>query len=238
MLLAALPVWAGPPFRTDDPQPVDYQHWELYLFSTATHVEGATAGAFPATEANYGVVPNLQLHVGASLAFYDPTGGSTQWGYGDSEFGAKFRFIQEDPSGWRPQIAIYPIAEAPTGDASRNLGTGYFHLYLPIWIQKSFGPWTTYGGGGYWINPGPGNQNYWYAGWQVQRQITDDFTFGVEVFHQTAATVGGDDSTGFNFGGIYDFNEHYHLLFSAGRGVQNSATTNQFSYYLAIQWTF
>lgn len=29
---------AGPPFRTDDPEPVDYQHWEFYSFSTGTHV--------------------------------------------------------------------------------------------------------------------------------------------------------------------------------------------------------
>jgi len=27
------------------------------------------------------------------------------------------------------------------------------------------------------------------------------------------------DSTGFNLGGIYDFAENYHLLFSAGRGL-------------------
>jgi hypothetical protein len=24
---------AGPPFVTDDPEPVDYLHWELYTFS-------------------------------------------------------------------------------------------------------------------------------------------------------------------------------------------------------------
>jgi len=26
---------AGPPFRTDDPEPVDYQHYEFYTFSPA-----------------------------------------------------------------------------------------------------------------------------------------------------------------------------------------------------------
>ena len=25
--------WAGPPFTTDDPEPVEYQHWEVYLAS-------------------------------------------------------------------------------------------------------------------------------------------------------------------------------------------------------------
>ena len=60
----------------------------------------------------------------------------------------------------------------------------------------------------------------------------------MEVFHQTADTIGGGDITSFNVGGIYDFNEHYHLLFSGGRGLQNAALANQLSYYLAIQSTF
>jgi hypothetical protein len=68
------------------------------------------------------------------------------------------------------------------------------------------------------------------------------------LFHQTAFTTGEPGSVGFplgskattsfNLGGKYDFSENYHLLFSAGRGVQNAATSNQFSYYLGIQWTF
>ena len=34
------------------------------------------------------------------------------------------------------------------------------------------GPRTTYGGGGYWINPGPDNKNFWQLGWLGQRDIT------------------------------------------------------------------
>jgi len=25
-------LWAGPPFQTDDPQPVDFRHYEFYVF--------------------------------------------------------------------------------------------------------------------------------------------------------------------------------------------------------------
>ena len=50
-------------------------------------------------------------------------------------------------------------------------------------------------------------------------------------------------SAGFNLGGIYDFNEHTHLLFSGGRGgilyaVDAAAVSNPATYYLAVQWTF
>lgn len=72
----------------------------------------------------------------------------------------------------------------------------------------------------------------------LQRQITKQLALGGEVFHQTADKIGGKDSTGFNLGGIYDLTDNYHLLFSAGRGIQNVTATNQFSYYLAFQLTF
>ena len=55
--------------------------------------------------------------------------------------------------------------------------------------------------------------------------------------------VGRGGVTGFNLGGQYDFTDHYHLLFSAGRGglvyaVDGARVTNPVTYYAAFQWTF
>jgi hypothetical protein len=61
---------------------------------------------------------------------------------------------------------------------------------------------------------------------------------GAEIFHQTTDTVGGKDQTGFDIGAIYDLNDHYHLMMSVGEGLQNRSTTNEFSYYAALQLTF
>jgi hypothetical protein len=229
---------AGPPFITDDPEPVDYGHWEIYGFSTGTHVRGDTGGTLAGVEVNYGAAPELQLHVIAPLAFDKPSGGDMQTGMGDLELGAKYRFVNPGEGDWWPQIGIFPLLELPTGDASKGLGAGKTRVFLPVWLQKDFDPWTTYGGGGYWSNPGAGNRDYWFVGWLLQRQITDNFALGAELFHQTASTVGGKDTTGFNGGAIYDITEHYHILLSAGRGLQNAPTTNEFSYYLALQNTF
>ncbi len=238
LLLVAARAIAGPPFRTDDPEPVELHHWEVYGFSAGTHVQGDTSGVLPGIEINYGAAPELQLHLVAPLAYDRPEGGDTKFGYGDTELGAKYRFVQEDTNGWRPQIGVFPLVEAPTGDEERGLGTGHVHEFFPLWLQKSIGKWLTYGGGGYWNNPGAGNKNYWFFGWLLQRQVTEQLALGGEVFNQTAATIGGHDSTGFNLGGIYDFSDDYHLLFSAGRGITHAASSNEFSYYLAFQWTF
>jgi len=232
------PSLAGPPFRTDDPEPVDYQHWEIYGFSTATQIRDDFGGILVGTEVNYGAAPNLQLHAIVPLAFDNPTGEPLHYGLGDVELGTKYRFVDEDENGLRPQIGIFPLIEIPTGDAHRGLGGGFTRYFVPVWLQKSFDKWTTYGGGGYWIDPGDGNRDFWFVGWLLQRQLTDKLTLGGELFHQTADAVDASDSSGFNLGGFYDVTENHHILFSAGRNFQNATDTNQFSYYVGYQYTF
>ena len=86
---------AGPPFVTDDPETVEYQHWEFYLSSIASRLPGDLSGSAPLFELNYGVLPNVQLHLIAPLAYDAPSGGTTHYGMGDLELGAKIRFVEE-----------------------------------------------------------------------------------------------------------------------------------------------
>jgi hypothetical protein len=44
-LSLAAPATAGPPFVTDDPEPVDNGHWEVYAFSDGAFQRGAAPGA-------------------------------------------------------------------------------------------------------------------------------------------------------------------------------------------------
>lgn len=226
-------VWAGPPFVTDDPEPVEYRHSEFYVASEYANNRDGKEGTLPHVEYNYGVVPDVQVHLLVPLAFYHPNGGSTRYGLGDTEVGVKYRFIHE--SGPVPQVGTFPLVHIPTGDSDRGLGGGHVPLFMPIWLQKSEGPWTTYGGGGYWVNPGSGNRNFWQLGWLVQRDITKALSLGAEIFYFGKDTADGRDRTGYNFGGIFNMSEDHHILFSAG---SNIAGDNRFSAYLGYQWTF
>lgn len=242
--LGASAAKAGPPFITDDPEPVDLGHWEVYAFSAGAFDANGATGQGPAVEVNYGALPNLQLHVIVPLSYDAPPNGPSAMGLGDTELGVKYRFITPGKDDWFPQVGVFPLLEVPTGDAHKGLGAGQLQAFLPVWIQKDFGKWTTYGGGGYWINPGPGNRDFWFAGWLLQRQVTDKLALGAELFHTTASTIGGSGVTGFNVGGQYDFTEHYHLLFSAGQGGQlyavdpSAVSRRPGTYYVAFQWTF
>jgi hypothetical protein len=237
LLAASTLALAGPPFVTDDPEPVEYQHHELYIATQQLKTQDGRVGTLPHLEFNYGAAPDVQLHAIVPLAFGSPADGPREHGLGDVELGVKYRFVQETDS--RPMVGIFPLVELPTGNADRGLGNGKAQLFLPVWLQKKFGDgWQTYGGGGYWINHADGARNHWFFGWQVQKDISEQLTLGAEIFHSTEAAVGQGASTGFNLGGIYNLDEHNHVLFSAGRGLVRANATNQFSSYLAYQWTW
>ena len=233
VLTSSLTVLAGPPFLTDDPEPVDYQHWEFYVASQHTETSDGWAGTAPHFELNYGVITNVQLHLIAPLVYDAPSAGPTHYGYGDTELGVKFRFLQETEQ--RPQAAIFPLLEIPTGDEAQGLGSGHVQVFLPLWLQKDCGKWTVYGGGGYGINPGAGNENWGFGGIVVQRPIAKNLVLGGEIYHRTTLETGGRDDTAFNIGTIIDFTEHQHLLFSAGRSLDGPT---DFQCYIAWQFTF
>jgi hypothetical protein len=138
----------------------------------------------------------------------------------------------------RPQVGTFPLYIAPTGNASRGLGNDASQFFLPIWLQKSFGKLTTYGGGGYLINHASGARNSWFFGWELQRELTEHLTLGAEVFHRTEQVQGQGDSAGFNLGAIVNLDDHNHLLLSAGKGLRNVSATNKASTYVAYQLTY
>jgi hypothetical protein len=208
--------FSGPPFLTDDPEPVDYQHWEAYLFANGDHASGGFAINGPAVELNYGVLPDTQLHLVVPMTTVGG-GAPAVSGLGDTEFGIKYRFLHET-NNW-PQIGIFPMVELPTGDADRGLGNGRAWFRLPLWIQKSFGPWTTYGGGGAVLNSAPGQRDYPFGGWLWQRDFGEHLTLGGEIFAQGAAADGDKGFAALNFGGAYKFTGHFSLLFSGGHSV-------------------
>src|SRR6185437_12909044 len=115
LLLVALPTFAGPPFQTDDPDPVPYRHFETYAFGLSDSTSaGGTVLELPAWEMNWGAAPNLQLHVVVPLATsFAPDDGPVNFGLADIELGAKYRFIKE--TKYRPEIGTFPFVELPTG---------------------------------------------------------------------------------------------------------------------------
>ena len=133
-VLFAAETFAGPPFKTDDPEPVDYLHWEFYIASQQQFKRLETNVTSPHFELNYGVLPEVQLHLLAPLGYVHTVDG-THYGYSDTELGVKYRFVEETEKA--PQIGVFPLIELPTGNQNEQLGTGKAQVYVPLWVQKA-----------------------------------------------------------------------------------------------------
>jgi hypothetical protein len=247
-VLCAAIAHAGPPYQTDDPDPVDYHHFEMYAFELSDSTgknAGGTVLEVPAYEVNYGAAPGLQLHlVLPPTVAWQPANGPTNYGIGDTELGAKLRFVKETKHV--PELGIFPFFELPSGNAANGLGVGKTWYRMPLWFQKSWGPedtqWTSYGGGGETIVPQAGYKNFPFAGWLVQKQLNEKLSLGAELYGHGAegpAALSTRASTLLDLGGIYEFRKFdeggFDLLFAAGRSIYGQPETYT---YLSLYWTW
>jgi hypothetical protein len=223
-------VFAGPPFNTDDPVPVDLHHWEFYVASAyqfENHNEDAT---LPHFEVNYGAVPNVQFHILAGMG-YVKENSNHQYGYMTTELGFKYRFININNDF---QVGIFPLVELPTSSGENLVGDDHMQTFLPVWIQKNWGKFTTYGGAGYWINPGKNNKNSAFVGWQGQYDFSEAISLGGELYYESPDTKDASSNVAFKVGGFINFNKESHLLFSIGPSLTNQ---DDISGYLGYQLT-
>lgn len=191
---------ANPPFTTDDPGVFPVDTGEAYLFSAGTRAAGGLGlGAAPGMEVNFSLMSGTFFHVVLPMAYNDPAGGPSAYGPGDAELGFKWQFLDQADDGI--DVATFPLAEVPMGGADRGLGSKRPSYFLPLWLERDWGPWTVYGGGGRWFMHDPGQRDWWYSGVLVQRQLDPDLYLGGEVFHETPRVLGGPSATGFNLGG-------------------------------------
>ena len=230
VLLAATPAVAGPPFFSDDPEPTDPSHWEIYGYLAGTHVAGGTSGE-SGFDINYGGARDLQLTAVVPLDYQHQHG--TDIALGDLELAAKLRFLHQRTGSAMPDVAFFPRVFTPTG--GRRFGTGHAQVLLPVWAGKDFGPWSVFGGGGYEINPGAGNRSFWLSGVGVTRTLTKRLSVGVEAYHHTADATDGAAFTGVNLGALYKLSDHWSLIGSGGPGVQNADREGRYAFYAALK---
>lgn len=115
------PASAGPPFETDDPEPVDCHHIEV---DVAEGRQGEPAVTGPIWEVDYGPTKNVELSVSGSP--------------GDFELGSAIRFLPE--TKYAPQVGFLPALTVKAN--------GETETFMPFWAQKTIGQWTVFGGGG------------------------------------------------------------------------------------------
>jgi hypothetical protein len=225
--------FAGPPYVSDDPEPTDYKHFEIYTFTNGTTTRDGRAGA-SGIDFNYGAAPDLQLTATLPAGFDQPAGGGTNFGLSNIELAAKYRFLHQDSFGL--DVSVFPRVFLPTG--TNGIGDNRVSLLLPVWVQKDWnGGWSAFGGGGCTVTERRA-VDFCQAGAVLTYQLLPKLQIGAEFFHQTADSSGTPATSSVGIGWRFDLNDNYHLLGYVRRGIENANETDRYSWYASVLFTF
>jgi len=212
--LVSSAAYAGPPFVTDDPEPTDLHKWEIYNFAGGGHDSGVTS-LDTGIDLNYGAAKDVQLT--AVFPLHTETGAPLD--AGTIELAAKDKFLHQGKGNFGLDVTFFPRVFLPTARGAR-----YAQVLLPVWVQRDFGKWQIFGGGGYTLNPGPGNRDYWIQGVVLTREVRKGFQLGLEEYAQGRSAVDARAVTGVNLGTTIHIKGPYSLLASFGQGLNRPQT--------------
>jgi hypothetical protein len=124
------PAVAGPPYQSDDPEPTNFGHFEIYTFDKGAFGRSGSSSA-SGLDFNYGAAPDLQLTAAVPFGYDAPSDGPSAFGPGNVELAAKYRFIHQDTFGL--DVSVFPRVFLPSPSQT---GDPHSSILLPIWIKK------------------------------------------------------------------------------------------------------
>jgi hypothetical protein len=222
---------------TDDPETPGNHHWEINLAMTLSQTRDGRVFGVPLLDVNYGLGERVQMKVETPwLVVQDRHGGPTQSGFGSTNLGLKWRFIDQEKHGF--SMSMYPQFEFKTSSASvrKHLIESGSELRLPIEMSREFGKFALDGEFGYQF-VGSAKDELIY-GIAVEHKLTKRVELVGEVHGESKRNL-TDNEVVFNIGGRYEINKRYTLLFSSGRtlGAASSDRPTLVS-YAGLQFHF
>ena len=213
-------VLADAPFFTDDP--VFSPGWEIKAGITTER----NCGGSVLTEVldwNYAVVSNVRLNLTTYTKHIWPSGRHHKFGYGDTEFKIKWRFLDESSKGAHPAFGIAPKVFIPTAESSRGLSDGVWRFQFPLQFGKMIGHWYYFGEAGYqWAFDRVASDSV-FGGMGTVYLLTEKLTLGTELFGSVPTDNRSNWQLLTTLGAIYTFSSHWQLKASISHTLRDTA---------------
>lgn len=222
----------GPPLLTDDPGTPGRNNWEINLGYTIDRQQGNNAYETPILDTNFGWGNRVQLKYEMPYIYGSINNGPLISGPGDSKFGVKVRFLQDEKLDLN--ISTYPQLEINNTQNSVRRGLVYSGplFLLPVEVTKKVGPVDVDLEVGHWFTQ---QQGYWISGLAFGHQATRHLEVLGEVYSDSTP-IGPRDNT-FDFGGRYRLNRNALFIFMAGRSFSPpSSGQSQLIGYFGMQF--
>ncbi|MBI4604499.1 MAG: hypothetical protein HY721_21260 [Planctomycetes bacterium] len=203
---------------TDDPGTPGDGNWEVNLAIAAEKRDSERTIEAPLLDVNYGVGERIQLKFELPWFFLREEGEESKNGLGNSQIGAKWRFLDQE-AHWL-DVSVYPQVEFnnPTSSARRGLVEEGIAWVLPFQMEKSFGHLS--------VNPELGYvfleaEDEWLYGLAVGFSPLDGLELLAEV-HGSAERDFEDDELLVQAGCRWSAHPNLTLLGAVGRGIRHS----------------
>jgi hypothetical protein len=129
----------GPPMITDDPGTPGPGKWENNFAISFEHRSGETSLDLPEIDLNYGVGEHIQLTLQTAPVLLKRDDHGPIGGLGGTEAAVKWRFLDEEKSGF--DLSMFPrlIFNIQRSSARRGLADDGTRFRVPFQIAKTFG---------------------------------------------------------------------------------------------------
>ena len=124
---------------TDDPGTPGNGKWEINLAIAFEHRSGETSLDLPAIDLNYGVGEQIQLTLQTAPVLLTREDHGPVGGLGGTEAAMKWRFLDEEKSGFNMSMFPRVIFNIQQSSARRGLAEDGTRFQIPFQIAKTFG---------------------------------------------------------------------------------------------------
>ena len=223
----------GPPMLTDDPGTPGNGVLESNFAYLEQRTRQERLRSFPHVDFNYGLGDHIQLKYETGWLFADtPEGGGVKSGVDDSLLGLKWRFLDQERSGF--DMSVYPQLQVQnsTGSVARGIAEPGPNLFLPLEVGYNFGKTKLIGELGYQYFHAKDNERV--IGLLGALKMSEALELMAEVRRFSDKFLGRGDVVG-NLGLRQALSPKVRLLASVGTGLTNNPDTPTFIAYLGVQ---
>lgn len=253
ILFLYVPLVAQQPFVTDD---ADVTARRRFHFEFSNEFDWLNRSAYPSLRQNtadfeidYGLFERVEIGIEAPLlTIHNDRAAMLQTvsGIGDLNLSLKYNFLTERERSKRPALAIALNLELPTGDPSRQLGSGLADFYMNGVVQKSRGSKTKLRWNGGILFSGnettgvlgiKSRGTVFTTGGSIVRQMNSRLDLGVELVGAITRNSGlGKSQLQAMLGGNYSLNKNMTFDFGMVAGKHAASPRVGLQLGISIDW--
>lgn len=222
-----------PPMQSEDTDTPGPHNWEINFLLNAQLAGSERRIEVPTVDLNYGVGDRIQLSYEVPYVFarqeQSDAGGGTRLveanGVGDSSFGLKYRFYDDEDSGL--SLAIAPQLEFRTPGGSHDVSERQTELAVPLVLTREFEHASVTANAG--VELTSDTQRY-FASFGAGRRISEHVALLAEIVG-TDLNAADEQRVLLNVGARWKISEKDSLSASLGRDVHAGGDQREQTYF-------